>query len=180
MKLNLSSLARVSCSEAVAWRLEELEREQLEADRRRARRTSLDLLPSAALPGDLAWAGGNPSIAGAFARASAAVGEAGARSVPEAVRDLVVAEVLSWDGRPVGPSRAWVADAVAALPASDRPAGRLTLLTALASYQVDDEVIDDVRSQGGGDQSLVELVAWAAMTTARELGRRMWTGMPAE
>jgi hypothetical protein len=44
MKLNLSPIARVSCSEAVAWRLEELEREQLEADRRRARRTSLDLL----------------------------------------------------------------------------------------------------------------------------------------
>ncbi|WP_033330577.1 carboxymuconolactone decarboxylase family protein [Streptomyces novaecaesareae] len=135
--------------------------------------TSLDLLPSAPLPGDLRWAAGTPSIAGAFARAAAAIDAAGARSVPDGVRALVAAELAGWTGEAPGLSRAWVEDAVSALPGEQRPAGRLALLTAKASYQVDDALVAEFRHGRPGDTALIELTSWAALTAARELGSRL-------
>lgn len=139
---------------------------------------SLDLLPDASLPADLEWAAGNPAIAGAFARAAAAVDEAGRRSVPAEVRELVADRLARWDGRPVGLSRAWVEDAVAALPEDARPAGRLALLTAFASYQIDQPVIDDFRATRPEDRALIDLTAWASFTTARRIGS--WMRIPGE
>ncbi|MCT9933218.1 carboxymuconolactone decarboxylase family protein [Planotetraspora sp. A-T 1434] len=148
---------------------------------------SLDLLPAALLPGDMSWAGAGARtgagaeesgahIAGAFARAAAAIEAAGRRSVPDPVRELVVAELSAWSGRPVGPSRGWATDAVSVLPAAQRPAGRLALLTALASYQVDRSVVDDFRGAEPGDRALVELTAWASLAAAREVGS--WSRVP--
>ncbi|WP_371483258.1 carboxymuconolactone decarboxylase family protein [Kitasatospora sp. NBC_00315] len=135
--------------------------------------TSLDLLPAAPLPGDLAWAEGDRTIATAFARAAAAVERAGERSVPEGVRALLDARLTEWDGRPPGISRGWVEEAVAPLPARQRPAGRLALLTALASYQVDDATVAEARALLPDDGALVELTAWASLSAARRIGA--WT-----
>lgn len=137
--------------------------------------TSLDLLPEAPLPADLGWASGHAEIAGAYARAAAAIERGGARSVPAQVRELVLAHLSRWDGRPIGPSRAWVEDAVAALPEDHRPAGRLALLTALASYQVDQPVVDRFREGNPDDRALIELTAWASFTAARHVGGWMTT-----
>jgi AhpD family alkylhydroperoxidase len=131
---------------------------------------SLDLLPAAPLPPDLVWAAGNQYVADAFARAAAATDAAGARSVPASVRALVLHELAEWDGQPPGLSRAWVTDAVSALPAADRAAGRLALLTALASHQLDPTVIEDFRMARPDDRSLVELTSWASMAAARRVG----------
>ncbi|MGW3233719.1 carboxymuconolactone decarboxylase family protein [Kitasatospora sp. NPDC001095] len=141
--------------------------------------TSLDLLPSAPLPQDLRWAAGTPSVAGAFARAAAAIDAAGARSVPDGVRALLADRLADWDGRPPGISRGWVEDAVAALPGDERPAGRLALLTAEASYQVDDGLVAEFRRGRPGDATLIELTSWAALTAARELGARLADRVPA-
>ncbi|GAA0975660.1 carboxymuconolactone decarboxylase family protein [Acrocarpospora macrocephala] len=124
---------------------------------------SLGLLPDAPLPADLHWAEGNPYVAGAVARATAAVSQAGERSVPEPVRELVTAEVAKWDGTPPGPSRAWCEDAVAALAPAHRPTGRLALLTAMASYQAG-TAVGDVQAD---DRGLLEITAWASMVAAR-------------
>ncbi|MFC4586702.1 carboxymuconolactone decarboxylase family protein [Sphaerisporangium corydalis] len=131
---------------------------------------SLGLLPDAPLPGDLSWADGSPLVAGAFARAAAAIERGGRRSVPEPVRELVTAELAAWNGEPTGPSRAWVTAAVSALPPAQRAAGRLALLTAMASYQIDDKVIGEYRVGAPLDRSLVELTSWASMAAAREVG----------
>ncbi|WP_433496279.1 carboxymuconolactone decarboxylase family protein [Sphaerimonospora sp. CA-214678] len=133
---------------------------------------SLDLLPEAPLPGDLHWAAGSPHLAGAFGRAAAAIEAAGRRSVPGPVRELVTERLGSWDGAAPGPSRAWAAEAVAGLPRADRHAGRLALLTALASYQVDGQVIEEFRRDVPGDRELIELTAWASMAAARRVGAR--------
>jgi AhpD family alkylhydroperoxidase len=135
--------------------------------------TSLDLLPEAPLPADLRWAAGSPAIAEAYARAAAAIERAGRRSIPPEVRELVLERLSRWDGRPVGLSRAWVEDAVAALPAQRRPAGRLALLTALASYQLDQSVIDGFRAEHPDDHSLIELTSWASLAAARRVGSWM-------
>jgi AhpD family alkylhydroperoxidase len=131
---------------------------------------ALDLLPEAALPGDLAWAADNHPIANAFARAAAAVDAAGERSVPVAVQEIVHRHLSTWDGTHGGPSRAWLIDAVSGLAAEDRPAGRLALLTATASEQLDQSIIDDFRRVEPEDRALVELTAWASFTAARAIG----------
>jgi AhpD family alkylhydroperoxidase len=135
---------------------------------------SLDLLPQAPLPGELSWAAGNPRIADAFARSAAAIDAAGARSVPQPVRDLVLGELATWDGLPPGLSRSWAGDAVATLAPQHRAAGRLALLTALASYQVGESDIGEFRQDSPGDQTLIELTSWASLAAARRAGA--WLG----
>jgi AhpD family alkylhydroperoxidase len=140
---------------------------------------SLDLLPAADLPADLGWAAGTPTIGAAFGRAAAALEAAGARSVPDRVRELVMAELSGWDGRPLGLAAPWVRQRVAALPAAERPAGRLALLSAVASYQVGPSVVEEFRHYRPDDQSLVEVVAWASMAAARRWGAGRWSQTPA-
>lgn len=136
---------------------------------------SLNLLPPAGCPDDLAWAAGNPTIADAFGRAAAAVEVAGRRAVSPAVRELVCARLATWDGRPrLDPD--WVERAVAQLPAEDRPAGRLALRTAFASDQVGDREIQAVRDRSVDDETLIALTAWASLAAARRIG----TWLPAE
>lgn len=129
---------------------------------------SLSLLPDAELPEDLVWARNSPPIRSAVARASAAFDAAGQRSVDPAVRELVLQRLDS----SAGLSRGWVEDAVEMLPSDQRPAGRLALLTALASYRVDDGVVADVQRSARGAVSLIELTAWASWTAARHAGQR--------
>ncbi|GLW05802.1 alkyl hydroperoxide reductase AhpD [Microtetraspora sp. NBRC 13810] len=143
------------------------------ATRHRAPGESLGLLPPAPLPADLAWAAGTPAVAEALARSAAAIERGGERSVPAAVRALVETALAGWDGRPPGLSRAWAADALSVLPRRELPAGRLALLTAMASYQVDRPAVEDFRRDGAGDVALVELTSWAAMAAARRVGGRL-------
>jgi AhpD family alkylhydroperoxidase len=135
---------------------------------------SLDLLPAAAKPNEAEWAAADPVIAEAFSRADAAIERAGACSVPTQVQALVLDELAAWDGRPMGLSRAWAEDRVRKLPADLRPAGRLALLVALASYQIDPSLIGDYRISSPDDSVLIELAAWSAWTTARTLADRLY------
>ncbi|HEY0498480.1 MAG TPA: carboxymuconolactone decarboxylase family protein [Kutzneria sp.] len=140
------------------------------ARRRHAPGQSLDLLPDAELPADLVWAKGNPTIAAAFARAAAAFGAAGERSVPADVRALLLAELVGHDGTPPGLSRAWLTPLVAELAVADQPAGRLALLTAFAPYQVTEP---DIAALHGDDRAVVELASWSAFAAARSARFRL-------
>jgi AhpD family alkylhydroperoxidase len=130
------------------------------------------LLPAAALPADLAWATPSPAIASAFAGAVHAVDMAVRHVLPNTVRTLVHEYLVGWDGNPQGPSRAWVDTAVAPLTEQERPVARLALLTAVTPHQVDAEVVAPVHT-AHGDQGLVELTSWAALTAARQISA--WT-----
>lgn len=137
-----------------------------------------DLLPPAPLPDDLSWAAGNPDVADSLARATAAIEAAGRRSVPEPVRDLVTTELSTWDGRPPGISRAWLDEPVSGLAPEHRPAGRLALLTALASYQVTGSDIADFRRDQPTDEALIDLASWASLTAARAVTAHLTTRHP--
>ena len=130
---------------------------------------SLSLLPEAELPDDLGWASGNPGLAQALARAAATLDRAGEHAVPGPVRELVLAELDGWDGRPLGVSRSWTNRPLQTVPAEARPAARLALLTAMASYQVDDSVVEECRREVQDDAALIEIAAWAAMAAARHV-----------
>lgn len=131
---------------------------------------SLHLLPAAPLTEDLCWARANEHVAGAFARAYAAAEAAGARSVPESVRALVHNRLSRWEGEAPGLSRAWLHEEVAGLPEADQAAGRLALAVALASYQVDEDLVGEFRRTAPGDETLIELASWTSMATARRVG----------
>ncbi len=135
---------------------------------------SADLLADAPLPADLSWAAGPPHIAGAVARVAAVIDAGGARSVPERVRRLVSAQLASRTPEPagLGGDAPWKS-AVAELPESDRPAARLALLAALASYRVTDSVIEDFRAQGHDDRAIIELTSWASFAAARQIGAEL-------
>ena len=131
---------------------------------------SLPLLDAAAPTEDLGWTRGNDVITAAFARAAAAVDAAAAEIVPPPVRDIVHSRLSTWDGKALGLGRAWLEDAVGGLPADQRPAGRLALLVAVASYQVDDAVIEEFRRGQPGDQPLLTIASWASLAAARRVG----------
>jgi len=137
---------------------------------------SLQFLPQAQLPDDLSWAAGNPSVAGAFAGFTKAVEEAGQRVLPESVRLLVNERMQAWSGEAMGISRRWVEDAVAEIEAEHQAAARLTLLTALASYQVDSSAIEAFQSHYPEDAQLVAATAWASYTAARRVA--VWFAGP--
>ncbi|NUT18387.1 MAG: carboxymuconolactone decarboxylase [Hamadaea sp.] len=134
---------------------------------------ALPLLPPAPLPGDAAWAQDNPAIASAVGRAYAAFEAAGERSVPPAVRELLDSRLETWQGEDTGISRVWCERLLLSLDEELRPVGRLVLLTAIASYQVDDEVIAEFRAVHPADRTLVEAAAWASHRAARSIGSRL-------
>jgi AhpD family alkylhydroperoxidase len=137
---------------------------------------SIVLLPDAALPRDLAWAEQNPVVSAAFARAASVIDSVGASVLPEDVRAAVVDSVARWRGEPMGLSRTWVEEPIKRLHATKRPAARLALLAALASFQVDAEVVASFRESSPGDDALVGTVTWAAFTAARRVGE--WLSVP--
>lgn len=149
------------------------------AGRARPSGASLDLLPEAAAAPDLAWAQGSPEIADAFARATAAIEEAGRTALPESVRALTRAKLESWDGRPLPLDAGWIEQALDPLPAAERGAGRLALLVALASYRVDERVVEGYRDYRSDDGALIAACAWASLAAARVAGVRLSAGVAA-
>lgn len=142
----------------------------------------LALLPDADPQPDAAWASASPHIAAAIARASDTVDRAGAAVLSPAVRDLLQSRLAEWDGEPLGASRDWLAPATAGLSPADRPAARLVLLTAFASYQVIANDADEFRTAiiggesaadaGAGDEAMIAATAWASLTSARHVVAR--------
>lgn len=130
---------------------------------------SLDLLPRADLPDDLGWAGGDETVAQAMARADAALEEAAEKGIAEDVRALIAARIAGWDGEPAL-SRSWADEAASDLDPADRPAATLGILTALASFQVDDSVVEAFRRVRPGDADLVVTVVWPAWQAAKRIG----------
>ncbi|MBV1849282.1 carboxymuconolactone decarboxylase family protein [Catellatospora tritici] len=135
---------------------------------------SLGLLPPAALPSDMAWAAGMPDIAAAWSRAAEAYDACGRAYVPERVRLLLLTRLNARGAEGPGLSnRVWLETAVQGLPLADQPVGRLVMLTAFAAYQVTPRVIEEFRRDRPGDDALVAVTGWAAMTTARRIGARL-------
>jgi AhpD family alkylhydroperoxidase len=137
---------------------------------------SLKFVPQAKLPDDLFWAASNPAVAGAFAGFAQVVEDAGQKVLPEEVRILVGEQVQAWNGEMMGISRRWVEDIVNQIKEEHRAAARLTLLTALASYQVDSSLVAEFQSHYPGDPQLIIATAWASFTAARRIGS--WLRLP--
>jgi hypothetical protein len=66
----------------------------------------------------------------------------------------------------------WVDHAVTELPAGDRAVAELALLTALASFQVDDGVVASAGRPCADDAAHIEVTAWASLAAARRAATR--------
>ncbi|WP_422739194.1 carboxymuconolactone decarboxylase family protein [Micromonospora sp. WMMD729] len=138
---------------------------------------SLPLLPDTVaaarrLPDDLRWAANLPHVAAAMTGAAAVVEDAGQRSVPAAVRQLVRECLHDGTAAPDDLTQAarWLDARLAGLSPTDRPSGRLAMLVAFASYRVPDSAVAAVQAGGHGDAEVLGLAAWAALTAARRHG----------
>jgi len=132
--------------------------------------TSLELLPESELPADLAWAKRSPNIAGAFSRFAAVIDRAGQDSIPKEVRDCVEEQVQAWQGNEPGLGRHWVEEAMSGLDKKYRDIARLILLTALAPYQIDKEVVNAFTTHVSGDDKFIGALAWGSFTASRRIG----------
>jgi AhpD family alkylhydroperoxidase len=131
---------------------------------------SLGLVAAAEPSEDFAWASASSTVAVAFASFAAAVERAATVCVSRRVRTQVRAELAAWRGEDAGLGRGWVEERLGDLEGPDRPAARLALLTARASYQVDDGVIRAFRATRPADCDLIALTAWASLAAARRIG----------
>jgi AhpD family alkylhydroperoxidase len=126
-------------------------------------------LPDAAPSGEFSWAAPKPAVAAAIGRLEAVIEKQGTQALPEAVRTLVTQRVAGWNGEQPSISRGWVDSAVSSLDEPDQPAGRLTLLVALAPYQVDETIIRAFRDRHPSDETLLAAAAWASFTATRRV-----------
>jgi AhpD family alkylhydroperoxidase len=131
---------------------------------------SLKLLPESKLPADLTWAKRSPNIAGAFARFAAVIDRAGQNFIPKEVRDCVEEQVQAWQGKEPGLGRHWVEEAMSGLDNKSKDITRLILLTALAPYQVDKDVVNAFTTHIAGDDKLIGALAWGSFTSSRRIG----------
>jgi AhpD family alkylhydroperoxidase len=126
-------------------------------------------LPDAQPSGEFFWAEPKPAVAAAIGRLEAVIEKQGKEALPEAVRNVVTQRVANWNGEQPSISRSWVETAVSSLDEPDQPAGRLTLLVALAPYQVDETIIRAFRDRHPSDETLLAATAWASFTATRRV-----------
>lgn len=137
---------------------------------------SLQFLPEAPLPKSLGWARSNPVIRRAFACLAAAANAAGESVMDDRARDAVHAYLNNWDGKDPGISRKWVEQAVESLSGPSRIAAKLALLTAIAPYQVDEDLVQSFRSIYPEDIQLLHVLSWSSFTVACKIGT--WCMVP--
>jgi AhpD family alkylhydroperoxidase len=128
---------------------------------------------------EFSWATTGSIINSTFTRAAATFDMLGTRALPVPVRELVAGRVAQWNGEHPPLSRQWVDDAIAGVAEPLRPAARFALLTALAPYQIDTEIVEDFRTATSGtntDERIVAAAAWSSFTAVRRINE--WICVP--
>ena len=136
---------------------------------------SLKFLPVSELPSDLIWSQGSPYLAKAFAQFSAVIDEIGKNSLADSICHCVKKYVNAWNGEHPGISRQWAEQAVYDLDDKLREAGRLVLISSIAPYQVDEQMIVRFRDIYPEDETLLGALAWGSFTAAKRIGTWLYT-----
>lgn len=121
---------------------------------------------------EFSWATTGSIIHSAFTQAAAVFDMLGARALPAPVRELVAGRLAQWRGEHPPLSRQWVEDAVCGVAEPLRPAARFALLTTMAPYQIDNRIVEDFRTAGGGpnpDERIVAAAAWSSFAAVRRI-----------
>jgi hypothetical protein len=131
---------------------------------------SLEFLTEAELPEDLSWAKNSPIVAEAFSRWAAVVEDAGKKVLSPEVREFVLKYIEGWKGEDPGLGRNWVEQTINEYDKKFQAEGRISLLTAIAPYQIDEIVIQRFRDYYPNDDELIAALAWSSFAAARKIG----------
>jgi len=131
---------------------------------------SLKFLPASELPLNLIWSQDSPYVGRAFAQFYAVIDEIGKNSLADSIRDCIQKFVNAWNGEHPGMSRQWAEKAVQDLDDKLKEAGRLVLVSAIAPYQVDEQMIVRFRDIYPKDETLLGALAWGSFTVAKRIG----------
>lgn len=135
---------------------------------------SLEFLPETELPEDLAWAKPADNVAGAFARFAKVVEIDGEYALPLEVRlrveeqiGKVITRKIQFDPSLLAQTASQFSDE------AQKCAAELTLMTALASYKVDEKMVAEFRRHYPQDTKLLGALAWASFTAAKKIGAQI-------
>jgi AhpD family alkylhydroperoxidase len=135
---------------------------------------SLDFLPEADLPEDMAWAKPAANVAGAFARFAKVIDIDGEFAVPLKVRLEVKAEIEEFVAEGNEMNQNMVAKLTGQFnDEAFKSAAKLTLMTAFMPCRVDEKIVAEFRKHYPEDTKLLGALAWASFTAARKIGKKL-------
>ena len=137
---------------------------------------SLKFIDSFNLVKDLFWASENKRIAVTFTAHKKIVEKLAEKYVPTEVQTIVIKTIEEWKGEDPGISRGWVERYISNLREPLKPVARLSLLTAISPYQIDDETINSYKQFNPEDEALLSTLSWASFVTAIRIGK--WLSKP--
>jgi AhpD family alkylhydroperoxidase len=131
---------------------------------------SLEFLPDAELPPDMAWASASPTLAGAWARFAREVERQGQAALAAETRQFASNYIGNWRGGHAPLPNDSLEDAIQLLDAGQHSAARLVLLTALAPHKVDERIVREFEDPQQTPARILGAISWASFTAARRIG----------
>lgn len=109
---------------------------------------SLNFLPKKGLAEGASWTGGNQHISKAFSGLSFVISNLAEEHLPGLVIKLSKEKIEAWHGESLGLSGAWVDQDVAGLSSDrEKKLAKIVLLSALASYQVGEDLLCEIEEK---------------------------------
>ncbi len=130
---------------------------------------SLHILPDSEIPEEFVWARPNPIITGAFARFANVITKIEERFIHKDVQEAVKEEIQRWNGEDRGISSRWTEEVIKYISDELKSTARLALLTAFASYHVDEGIVKAFRRDNRSDQELIAVTAWASFMAVQRI-----------
>lgn len=137
---------------------------------------SLKLIVNFDSSGKISWANTNERIARSFAALKNTVESLAEEYVPKEVMAVMENILEDWQGEDPGLGRNWTEKYIADMDEHLKPVARLSLLTAISPYQVDEKVINSYREFNSKDEALLATLSWASYSAAMRVGK--WLGCP--
>ena len=125
---------------------------------------------------EISWADTNERIATSFAAFKSTVETLAREHVPKEIMVIMEDTLENWQGENSGLGRNWTEKYIADLDEHLKPVARLSLLSAISPYQIDERVIGSYREFNSKDEALLATLSWASYSAAMGVGK--WLGDP--
>lgn len=135
---------------------------------------SLEFIPTVTLSNDMPWNLENKYIAASFAGFTSLIQNAADKIIPDNIQNLTRQHINTWSGNDMGMGRGWLNEIVENLSHNDKPVARLTLLSALAPYQICENDILEFRSIHPTDAQLLTVTSWASFSAAIRVSKWLY------
>ncbi len=133
---------------------------------------SLSLLPMPTQADGLEWARPAPAIHQSHSALVEAVEEASLPYLGDESKSRILKAIEEWLGQQMPLGSQWIEQALEGLAADCRPAARMALLAALASYRIGEDEVAAFRKRWPSDPALLSVLAWGSLqATCRLIGR---------